>query len=402
MTSASVRALFLAVCSFAASFFITPAAAASAAAEQPRGVRVIVLDAGHGGKDPGACYRSARESDITLAVVLKLGAMIQRSLPGIRVVYTRTTDRDFFPNNKSQDLQARADIANRASGDLFVSVHVNAAPTTQASGVETLVMGETPLEQNANERALYANNRDELIDMSNERTAAIVRAYIQNLQFTYGEYSEAMARLVQKHHVVDGRRNRGVKRQPLKVLYATDMPGILTEIGFLSNASDYAVLTSDAGQTAIAATLLDAVKDYVAYVRGGLAVEGDARYEKGDDDSVSAPSADDRPTAEQETVREQDAPTPPTPVRQPSVEQGAETYYTIQVLASTRALNTSDGQFKSQRGKVRQMQSSGGVYRYKYCVGRYASAAQARAALAEVRREFSGAFVVRAAGDKIL
>ena len=102
---------------------------------------------------------------------------------------------------------------------------------------------------------LYENNRDDLIDMSDERTAAIVRAYIQNLQFTYGEYSLAMARFIQSNYVKTGRRSRGVKPQLLRVLYATDMPGVLTEIGFLSNPKEAVYLKSEAGQDEIARSL---------------------------------------------------------------------------------------------------------------------------------------------------
>ena len=127
--------------------------------------------------------------------------------------------------------------------------------------------------------------------MSNEKTAAIVRAYIQNQQITYGENSEAMARLVQKHYVKSGRHNRGVKRQPLKVLYATDMPGILTEIGFLSNSEEYAYMNSAKGQAQIARALCDAVKDYVAFVRGALLVDDDAIYEQADADVAEPASA---------------------------------------------------------------------------------------------------------------
>ncbi len=236
-------------------------------AQAHAGLGVVVIDAGHGGRDPGAVHGGVRESDINLKVALKLGELIRKQLPGVKVVYTRTTDRHFH-DNKTKDLQARADIANNAGGDLFISIHANANPSTAVRGVETLIMGETPLEQNMNERTLYNNHKDELIDMSNERTAAIVRAYIQNLQFTYGRYSEAMAKLSQKHYKTKGKMDRGVKRQPLMVLYATDMPGVLTEIGFLSHPQERAYLNSESGQNEIAATLLAAVKDYARYVGG--------------------------------------------------------------------------------------------------------------------------------------
>ena len=248
-----------------------------------QGVRVVVIDAGHGGpKFPGAHYRGVYEKDLNLQIALKLGALIEKEIPQLKVVYTRKTDKQ-FSESLTQDLQARADIAHKAGGDLFISIHTNAAASASARGVETLIMGESPLEKNANERALYYNNQEELLDMSNEKTAAIVRAYIQNLQFTYGEYSEAMARLVQKHYVKSGR--------PLKVLYATDMPGILTEIGFLSNSEEYAYMNSAKGQAQIARALCDAVKDYVAFVRGALLVDDDAIYEQADADVAEPASA---------------------------------------------------------------------------------------------------------------
>ena len=198
-----------------------------------QGVRVVVIDAGHGGpKFPGAHYRGVYEKDLNLQIALKLGALIEKELPQLKVVYTRKTDKA-LGTDLATDLQARADIANKAGGDLFVSIHVNAAKSSAARGVETLIMGESPKEQRYNENALFENNREDLIDMSDERTAAIVRAYIQNLQFTYGEYSMALARCIQNNYLKAGRHSRGIKPQLLRVLYATDMPGVLTEIGFM-------------------------------------------------------------------------------------------------------------------------------------------------------------------------
>lgn len=355
-----------------------------------QGVRVVVIDAGHGGpKFPGAHYRGVYEKDLNLQIALKLGALIEKELPQLKVVYTRKTDKQ-FSESLTQDLQARADIANKAGGDLFISIHTNAAASASARGVETLIMGESPLEKNANERALYYNNQEELLDMSNEKTAAIVRAYIQNLQFTYGEYSEAMARLVQKHYVKSGRHNRGVKRQPLKVLYATDMPGILTEIGFLSNSEEYAYMNSAKGQAQIARALCDAVKDYVAFVRGTLLVDDDAIYEQADADVAE-------PTPAADTASDK--------ADKGSVKTGKakqeKTFYAVQLIASAKRVPPKDRQFKSYRGKVTEF-VTGGRFRYKYCVGRFDTRKQAEAKLAEVRREFRDAFVVSCRGDRIV
>ena len=355
-----------------------------------QGVRVVVIDAGHGGpKFQRQHYRGVYEKDLNLQIALKLGALIEKELPQLKVVYTRKTDKQ-FSESLTQDLQARADIANKAGGDLFISIHTNAAASASARGVETLIMGESPLEKNANERALYYNNQEELLDMSNEKTAAIVRAYIQNLQFTYGEYSEAMARLVQKHYVKSGRHNRGVKRQPLKVLYATDMPGILTEIGFLSNSEEYAYMNSAKGQAQIARALCDAVKDYVAFVRGTLLVDDDAIYEQADADVAE-------PTPAADTASDK--------ADKGSVKTGKakqeKTFYAVQLIASAKRVPLKDRQFKSYRGKVVEF-VTGGRFRYKYCVGRFDTRKQAEAKLAEVRREFRDAFVVSCRGDRIV
>ena len=257
--------------------------------KQACGVRVVVLDAGHGGNDPGAHYAGVYEKDLTLKVVLRLGRRIEREMPGVEVVYTRKTDKALAPT-KREDLQRRADIANRANGDLFLSVHVNAARSPSAQGVETLVMGESPKEQQYNEEALFDTNRDELIDMSNKREAAIVRAYIQNLQFTYGEHSLAMARCIQNNYVRIGRQSRGVKPQLLRVLYATNMPGVLTEIGFLSNKAEAAFLKSDKGIDRIVDALFRSVNDYSAYMLETRRIEAEGAggtAEPADDDAAA-------------------------------------------------------------------------------------------------------------------
>lgn len=238
-----------------------------------QGVKVVVIDAGHGGaKYPGASYRGVTEKSLNLKVALKLGELIESRMPEVKVVYTRKSDMQ-FSTDLNKDLQARAEIANKAGGDIFISIHANAARSTSARGVETLIMGESPLEQRVNESVLFANNKEEFIDMSNEKTAAVVRAYIQNLQFTYGEYSEMMARLIQKNYAKSGRVARGIKRQPLKVLYATDMPSVLTEIGFMSNPEELKYMTSEKGQNEIAENLYNAVKEYADFVRRSLLVE---------------------------------------------------------------------------------------------------------------------------------
>lgn len=367
------------------------------------GVKTIVIDAGHGGQFPGARYGGYSEKNINLQVALKLGKLIEKNLPDIKVVYTRTVEKHFSTNLRT-DLQTRADIANKAGGDLFISIHANAHRNTSARGVETLIMGESQLETSVNEAILFANNKEEFLDMSDEKTAAIVRAHIQNLQFTYGEYSEVMARLVQKHYAKLGRSNRGVIKQPIRVLYATDMPSILTEIGFMSNPAELKYITSAKGQDELAGAIFAAVKEYVAYVRKTLLVEGDGAVTES---AVSEPKVE-TPAAQPATPPQ---PEVKAPERSKSENKPAQKVkntanstalrYTVQIMASRSAVSTTDSRFGSYKGKVREVRAEG-VFSYKYCVGDYADKAAAQAASKSVRKHFPQAFVIAVQNGKVV
>ena len=395
---------------FAAVTVLTNAASAGNIAH---GVEVVVIDPGHGGNDPGAHYGGTSEKDLTLKVALKVGRLIEQGMPGVKVVYTRKTDKE-LGKTLADDLQARADIANGAGGDLFVSIHVNAARATAARGVETLIMGESPKEQRYNENALYESNREDLIDMSDERTAAIVRAYIQNLQFTYGEYSMALARFVQNNYISSGRHSRGVKPQLLRVLYATDMPGVLTEIGFMTNPQEMAYMKSEKGQNEIARNIYQAVRDYSDYVlkirksEGGavpaepaVPAEDTAREKPRPAPAPAKETAKDtsRPVPSGTAAGEKQAPAAGQGAKAPAAEQPLR--YAVQVMASSKAVPLSSPQFRSYRGKVKEYASEG-RFPYKYCVGEYADRTAAQKRLREVRKTFPEAFVVSVQGGRVV
>lgn len=377
------------------------------------GVEVVVIDAGHGGKFPGAHYGGGYEKDLTLKVALKVGRLIEQGMPGVKVVYTRKTDKE-LGKTLADDLQARADIANGAGGDLFISIHVNAARATAARGVETLIMGESPKEQRYNENALYESNREDLIDMSDERTAAIVRAYIQNLQFTYGEYSMALARFVQNNYISSGRHSRGVKPQLLRVLYATDMPGVLTEIGFMTNPQEMAYMKSEKGQNEIARNIYQAVRDYSDYVlkirksEGGavpaepaVPAEDTAREKPRPAPAPAKETAKDtfRSVPSRPAAGEKQAPAAGQGAKAPAAEQPLR--YAVQVMASSKAVPLTSSQFRSYRGKVKEYASEG-RFPYKYCVGEYADRAAVQKRLREVRKAFPEAFVVSVQGGRVV
>ena len=243
------------------------------------------------------------------------------------------------------------------------------------------------MEQRANQNTLYINNKEELLDMSDQKTATIVRAYIQNLQFTYGEYSEMMARLIQEEYVKLGYTNRGVRRQPLKVLYATDMPSVLTEIGFMSNPAELKHITSEKGQKEIAGAIFRAVKQYVANVRRSLLLDS------------SAPAVEQKPTPAQQTkptAPKEDMKSAPKDVKQERPAKKAtmvEKRYAIQLLASVKKIPTDHPELKSYRGKVWVLEGAGAL-KYKYCFGDYAEKGAAQEHIKEVRKEFPQAFII--------
>ncbi len=429
-----MRTRLLLLFAFAAATIFTNVAFAGNIAH---GVEVVVIDAGHGGKFPGAHYGGVYEKDLTLKVALKLGKLVEEGMPGVKVVYTRSTDKTLGAD-LAADLQARADIANKAGGDLFISIHANAAPrATGVRGVETLIMGESSKEQRYNENALFENNREDLIDMSDERTAAIVRAYIQNLQFTYGEYSMAFARCIQNSYLKAGRHSRGIKPQLLRVLYATDMPGVLTEIGFMSNQQELAYMKSDKGQNEIARSLYQAIRNYSAYVLGTrMAEEEQAASAKaavaGEKATSAKPgAAEQAPASAAGTAPEKKpaegkaaagkpaakpaektvmkpaegkaaAPAPSeTPEKTAAKPAVQPLRYTIQVMASASSVPVSSAQFRAYRGKVKEYKAEG-RFPYKYGVGEYDTREAAQRKLAEVRKVFPGAFVAACRGTQIV
>lgn len=388
-------AILLSVCTIP---FINGARAENIVSQRTEGVKVVVLDPGHGGKFPGAVWGGVKEKDLTLSVALKLGALIEEGMPGVKVVYTRKTDKQ-LGDELIDDLQARADIANKSKGDLFLSIHVNASKDRSARGVETLVMGETPKEQQYNEAALISSNREEYIELVDdaEGTAAMKRAYVQNLQFTYGTYSMAFARSIQDSYRTHGRHMRkvGIKTKLLRVLFATNMPGALTEIGFMSNAQEMAYLKSEKGQREVARSLYDAVKSYADRVEAIRRAEEDAERQ----DAAAASDRTDEPASETE-------PAPGTaPVSGAAAVKAAEaerkTFYAVQLLASAEPVAARSAEFKNYRGQAKCYRGQGRLP-YKYCVGEFPTAAAAQRKLKEVRKHFPDAFVVCCRGGEIV
>ncbi len=223
--------------------------------------KTVVIDAGHGGKDSGALGKNMMEKDLTLSIALKVGNYIKEYMPEVKVVYTR--DEDIFV-----PLDERAEIANKAKADLFVSIHGNSISKPEIHGAETFVLGlhrsDENLEVAKKENAVIILEDDYTTKYEgfdpNQPESYIIFELMQNV---YLDQSILAASLVQEQFEKRvGRNNRGVKQAGFLVLRKTAMPGILVEVGFLSNEKEERYLMSDDGQSYLASGIFRAIRDY--------------------------------------------------------------------------------------------------------------------------------------------
>lgn len=216
----------------------------------------IVLDAGHGGRDPGNIgYRNAREKDVVLAITLKLGEYINQFLPDVKVIYTR--DNDTFI-----DLEERGSIANRSEGDLFVSIHANAFRSPGVRGTEVFFLGmhqnQSSFETMKRENTVFSDGERVFQELSDEDLLIYELAHSG-----YIATSERIASMIDHQFAKRAnRKSRGVKQAGFVVLWKAAMPAMLVEVGFLTNPSEQRFLTSEYGQSIIASALFRAIRDY--------------------------------------------------------------------------------------------------------------------------------------------
>ncbi len=342
--------------------------------------RVIIIDPGHGGeKYPGAVYKGYKEKDINLQVALKLKKILDARLPGFTIKMTRTTDKQLNAD-KNTDLRMRADMANAQEAMFFISIHSNAVTgNTSACGTETHILGEDETSRQRNYAAIKRANGEEegeIIDMSDASVAALERAVIESRQLVNGAYNRALATIIERNYASAGIKSRGMRQSPWAVLRNLSMPGVLTEIGFMTNSADLAFITSDKGQMKIAESLASSVEEYVKLVDRVNGIS--------DDDAAGTDAAQ----SDADTTK--------------AVGQSAPTSsgYTIQLLASAAKVSANDREFKSYRGRVMVLTGTGAL-KYKYCFGTYDSMAAAKKDLKQIRKEFPDAYVVEFDGGEI-
>jgi N-acetylmuramoyl-L-alanine amidase len=329
---------------------------------------VIVIDPGHGGRDPGAIGSHSYEKNITLPVALKTGEYIEHNIKNVKIIYTRTTDQFV-------ELAERAEIANRNKADLFISIHANSHPQKSTYGAETWVMGHHKDQQNLEvamkENAVILLEKDystkyEGFDPKSPESYIMFTL----MQSAYSEQSIDLASKIQVEFKKQaGRYDRGVKQAGFWVLYMTTMPSVLAELGFISNDNEEKYLNSKQGQDNLAQSIYSAVSDYIAEI----------------DRKSALPAV----TADTVTVPDKTKDEAPLPEK---------TVFTVQVAASVKKIERKPSNFKN----IKDIQEFQDGSRYRYTAGRFFDYDSAVVLRKKLSRHYPDAFVIAVQNKKIL
>jgi N-acetylmuramoyl-L-alanine amidase len=346
-------------------------------------IDTVVIDAGHGGHDPGTIgYSKTHEKNIALQVALKVGRYIKENFPKVKVLYTR--DKDIFI-----ELHERSNIANKNKADLFISIHCNAFTSTSAYGTEVFVLGLHKEKENLevamreNSVILQEDNHESHYDgFDPKSTEALILMSMQT-----GAYLDQSISFAQKidYQFKDKvhRSSRGIKQAGFVVLYKSAMPSVLVELGFISNKNEETFLTTEEGQSFMASAIYRAFKEYkIEYEKNGPTGLTNTQM----------PAPTDVPNNTPEPPKPADKPvTSPVvdkPATAPTVNN--KVVFKIQFLSSNKELPKTAPELKKVKDwemvKVDQM--------YKYLTGSVDSYDAALKLQREVRASFPDAFMV--------
>lgn len=329
------KGLYLLILLFVGLFVAQPMLCVCCAAETNY---TVVLDAGHGGKDPGAVGRFSNEKDLNLSLVLKMGELLNEQYPDVKVVYTRSTDV-FIP------LQTRADIANKNNADLFISIHANASPNKDAKGVETFILGTEKMDKNLD----VAMRENAVMKLESDYKTTYqgfdpnsIDSYImfELMQNSFMDQSLQFAEQIQKRFVGHlNRSDRGVQQASFWVLLKTACPSVLFEMGFISNPDEERYLNQEASIAQMAHALVNAF--------GAYTHKQAVRKEKLEIDTTSVAAPKNSGTSQtSKTSKKSSEPM---------------TYYALQVCASRTELTPNDPKLKGLPCECRKV---GDWYKY--------------------------------------
>ena len=373
---------------------------------------VVVIDAGHGGGDPGTLHRKFKQDEKTIAlnVALKLGKLIEQNHPDVKIVYTRTTD--VYPT-----LPDRTRIAREAKGNLFISIHVNSAQSSSAKGVETYVFGITGLQGKSAAEQKRIRERTmierENLDIDGKQidfeTAVDIETKIlcQAQREKHNKYSQEVAHYVQNNIMSalrksDYRSNavdRGVKQKNIFVLCYSPMPAILVELGYMTNYNEEKFLNTADAQTLFAQAIFRGFEQYKSnWARRQLREDDDIPVVANVPTPTPATTpATETPLAKKDTVStvvvaNVPAPTPTaTPDGAPVPTVPARACLRIQFMSSTTRFKRGDAALKGLWPVL--CYEANGYFRYTYGEGQ--ERAELQADILRVKEKFPDAFVVR-------
>ena len=329
---------------------------------------VVVIDAGHGGHDPGAMGARGQEKDINLAISLELGKKIEATCPDVKVYYTRKTD--VFVT-----LQGRADFVNKHKADLFICVHTNSAKSASAHGVETFTLGLNKSQSNLdvamreNSVMLLENDYKTKYQGFNPNS---VESYImfEFMQDQYVDKSVQFASMVQRQFVDKAKRNdRGVRQAAFWVLHKSACPSVLIEVGFITNAEEEKFLLSQSGRETMANAIYNAFVDYKRSIQRKSVKGQDAGDKIKELDETSqndeAKHQEAKQQGEEENVTSTLLQTGDSVSTTSSVSQTveAEVVYKIQYKSSPTPIKSGSPELK---GLPATYFKENGVYKYTY------------------------------------
>ena len=346
----------------------------------------VVIDAGHGGKDPGAVSRDGKfyEKTFTLDIARRLSEKIEAGCPGVKVVLTRDSD-------KTVALNDRAVIANKENADLFISIHINAAPKTGPNGFSVHVLGQS----SKKDRDLFAYN----MDVCKRENSVILLEddystkyqgfdpsdpesfiFMQLMQNSHLEQSLSFAQLVSE--ALDAgplTANRGIWQDPFLVLWKTAMPSVLVECGFISNSSDLNVLKNESDREKIASCLFSAFKKYKDSYDMSVALDVEVE-----------PAA--KPAPKADVQQQADKPKADAPV----ADAAPAVRYGVQIFAGSKRLDSKDRSFLGYKPTVVK---SGKVFKYIIAVSD--DIKETKAELPSIIKKYPDAFLVKIEGEKV-
>jgi N-acetylmuramoyl-L-alanine amidase len=350
-------------------FGIINSIAVSASGPKTEGKWVIVIDPGHGGKDPGALGSFSKEKDINLAIALKTGEYIKSNIKNAVVIYTRETD-------KTVDLIDRPKIANDNNADLFISIHTNLATSRSVTGAETWIMGLAKDEANLavamkeNEAMLREDNYSTKYQGFDpkSRESYIIFTLTQNL---FQKQSINLASRIQTQLSERINRNdRGVKQSGFWVLYNTTMPAVLVETGFISNSGEEKYLNTDQGQDYLASAIYRACREYMDEIDSKSGKWSDISQDNGLKVNTEPVAAD----------------------------SSNELLFMVQVTTSGTRTEIKPENFNG----IKDISEIYTEPRYRYATGRFSDYSEAVKYRKQVESVYPGAFVIAVRDHKIL